>query len=148
MTEESNYAAIPGTGGLPDNLIHRASLWLERLKFGERAFTLSDPQIEAHPDGEETFGHTRMLLESTGLAEDLSPKDVRLAALYYGSNMRRGLFGNRLQLFVPNPAKGGEQEQVNMDELFGALWMDAFEHGLATHARLYGHSKTEEPKQT
>lgn len=144
MTDETSYAAIPGTGGLPDNAIHRASLWLERLKFGERAFTQTEPEIESSPDGEEHFGHTRMLLESTGFSGELTPKDVHLASLYYGGNMRRGLFGNRIQVYLPNPAKNGEQEQVNMDELFAALWKDAFEHGLATGTRQRGLSKTEQ----
>lgn len=143
MTDEPTYAAIPGTGGLPDNPIHRASLWLERLKFGERAFTATD--VEQHADG--TMGHTRFILEETGLVEELTPEDVQLACLYYGRNMRRMLFGDRIQIMLPNPAKSERVEKINMDELFASLWRDAFEHGLATAARKYGESKTESPRQ-
>jgi hypothetical protein len=115
---------IPGTE-VPDNAIHRASLWLERLKFGDTYDERGGPEL-AEPDWWERF-----LLE-TGLHAVLEPDEIKAAANYYGESLASQLLGGRVSITIPNPAGEG---WIGAQAIFATLWADAFMHGVATAQR-------------
>lgn len=137
MTDE-NYVPIAGTAGLPDNRIHRASLWLERMKFGERAFTreMDERHVESQTQEENSLLFRELEME------DITPRDVQLASMFYGRNLQHMLFGNRVQIMMPTPVHG-EKGQVNFGDLLAMVWRDGFEHGAAARAGKHAFTDTE-----
>lgn len=122
---------IPGTR-VPDTAIHRASMWLEDLKFGERRAYTSQPESK-EADFEEKF------VEATGV-RSFTADEMREAAVYYGQNLRRMVLGDRLNIAMPSPTGEG---LIDADGIFISLWLDAFEHGIATGLGLRGLSNDE-----
>jgi hypothetical protein len=123
MTDDN----IPGTH-VPDHAIHRASMWLEDLKFGERR-EYATPEVVG--DTWEGF------LRETELP--VTVEQLQEAASYYGANMARMTLGNRVNFLVPVP--GGQM--VDAVAIFSSLWLDAFMHGVATAQGKRGLSNEE-----
>lgn len=110
---------IPGTS-VPDTPIHRASLWLERVKFGERAFTTTAP---------ESLDETDEIIFVRETGEKFTPEQMREAASYYGRSLARQMLGNRISIRVPSPVGEGF---IGAESIFATVWLDAFQHGVAT----------------
>jgi hypothetical protein len=122
---------IPGTV-LEDNVIHRASLWLEGVKFGERAGVTN--AAEEITDDDYIW---IAVIEECKLP--VSVEQLKDAATHYGINMRVMTIGNRVNFAVPAPSGG----VMSADTIFISLWIDAFCHGAAAVAGKYGLSRTE-----
>jgi hypothetical protein len=108
---------IPGTE-VPDNVLHRASLWLEDRKFGDRAGVASEPELS------EVKQHWSDLLDEFDVP--LTPDEVREGSFYYAQNWRRMVFAG-MDVVIPTP----DGNALNLATLLQSLWLDAFEHGLA-----------------
>ena len=121
---------IPGTR-VPDTPIHRASMWLEDLKFGEGRAT-QKPQAVPMGDTWEDF------IRETGIP--ITVEQMKEAATYYGENMLRMTTGNRVNFAIPNPAGEGF---IDGRGIFASLWLDAFMHGAATALGKTGLSNQE-----
>lgn len=126
MSDEKN---IPGTR-VPDTPIHRASMWVEDIKFGEGR----PDAVEPVPMGDtwEEF------IKATGLP--ITAEQLMEAASYYGSNNVRMLTGGRLDVVIPSPTGEG---YIDLAAIFASLWADAFFHGVATAQGRTGLSNTE-----
>lgn len=122
--------AIPGTR-VPDTPIHRASMWLEEFRFGDRREEAGTEVME--DDYWERF------IQETGLT-GLTPENIAEAAAYYGHNNIRMLTGGRLNVVIPNPHGEGH---LDLGAIFVSLWADAFCHGVATKAGKVGPSNQE-----
>jgi hypothetical protein len=110
---------IPGTS-VPDTPIHRASLWLERVKFAERAFAATEAERMDDTDLD-------IFVRETGAL--FTPEQLHEAATYYGRSLARQMLGSRVSFQVPSPTGEGF---IGPASLFATIWMDAFEHGVAT----------------
>jgi hypothetical protein len=128
----SDDNTIPGTV-LEDNAIHRASLWLEGVKFGERAGVTNTAE-EITDDDWLWFA----VIEECKLP--VSVEQLKTAATHYGINMRAMTIGDRVNFAIPAPGGNGV---MSADTIFISLWLDAFCHGAATAAAKYGLSRTE-----
>lgn len=122
---------IPGTR-VPDTPIHRASMWLERFRFGDRR---KNAGVEDMEDD-----YWSKFIDQTGL-EGLDADDIEEAARYYGHNNVRMLVGNRLNVRIASPTGEGF---MDLGSLFVSLWADAFAHGVVTAKGLSGLSNQEE----
>lgn len=118
---------------VPDTPIHRASMWLEDLKFGERR-----KEAGAEPMG-ELWQRFVTLSEAS-----FTPEQLQEAADYYGTNNAAVLTGGRLEVTIPAP--GGEGVMFLRD-IFASLWADAFMHGHATAQGRRGLSNQEIAEQ-
>jgi hypothetical protein len=116
---------------VPDTPIHRASMWLEELKFGEQR---EDAVVERLEDD-----FIAKLIRETGL-ENLTAEQVEEAATYYGVNNLHMLTGGRINVMIPSPTGEGT---IDMVGIFVSLWLDAFSHGVATKAGKFGLSNQE-----
>jgi hypothetical protein len=121
---------IAGTR-VPDTPIHRASLWLEEIKYGARRE--DDPEIE--PFELEFFVE---LIRQCEL-RDLTPEQIKEAADYYGANMLAMTLGGRVNVMVPAPGGGF----MDFKSIFVSTWLDGWMHGVATKAEKVGLSNDE-----
>jgi hypothetical protein len=121
---------IPGTR-VPDTPIHRASLWLEDVKFGERR---ADADL-----GPEEMGDTFQDFIDAAEA-NFTVEQLREAATYYGDNMLHMMTGGRVDFLIPSPTGDG---MIDGRGVFASLWLDAFMHGFATARGKIGKSNEE-----
>jgi hypothetical protein len=94
MTDDEK---IPGTR-VPDTPIHRASMWLEYLKFRERRKDASAPE-DMDDATWETF------VAATGA--NFTVEQMQEAAAYYGQNMLQMMLGGRVDFAIPSPTGKG-----------------------------------------
>lgn len=120
---------IPGTR-VPDHAIHRASLWLEDLKYGEGR---EDAKLQRMDDF--TW---RAFIEECDLP--VTVEQLQEAATYYGMNMLGMTLGNRVNVRIPAPDGDGF---IDLHAIFASLWLDAFMHGAATAIGKSGLSNDE-----
>lgn len=123
---------IPGTR-VPDHAIHRASMWLEDVKFAERRPDVE--QIEQITDNDALWW---IFIQETGLP--VTVEQLKESAHYYGLNMLRMTLGNRVNVLMPAPDGKG---LIDLTTIFTSLWLDAFQHGVATAQGKRGLSNTE-----
>ena len=123
---------IPGTR-VPDNPIHRASLWLEELKYGARRD--DNPGVE--PMEREIFEELIRQCELRGL----TPEEIGEAADYYGRNMAAMTLG-QVKVMVSTPGRDGVG-LMPLSVAFISAWLDGFLHGVATRAGKSGLSNLE-----
>lgn len=134
--ESTEEGHVLGTR-VPDTAIHRASFWLEKMKFGER-------RRDAGVEVQEAAIYDRFI-EATGIK--VTPDELMEACRYYATNNARMLApAAALSVSVQHPA-GEEHGFVTILELFLSVWMDGFMHGAATTAGLTGRSNSEEDEQ-
>jgi hypothetical protein len=122
--------AILGTR-VPDTPIHRASMWLEEFRFGDRREEAGTERFDE--DEWERFVQETALVGVTG-------DNIQEAAIYYGLNNLHMLTGGRLEMVIPNPHGEGH---LSLSNIFISLWADAFAHGVATKAGKIGVSNEE-----
>jgi hypothetical protein len=127
MTDEEK---IPGTR-VPDTPIHRASMWLEYLKFRERRKDATAPE-DMDDATWETF------VAATGA--NFTVEQMQEAAAYYGQNMLQMMLGGRVDFAIPSPTGKGH---ISGRSAFASLWLDAFMHGYATARGKRGMSNLE-----
>lgn len=123
---------IPGTR-VPDNPIHRASLWVESLKYAPDVRAAGDEAVERLDD----FAW-RAFVEESGLP--ITVEQLVDAVEFYGENLRRMIVGNRLNFMMPMP--GGEG-MMDLGGVFKSVWFDGFEHGAGTALGKRGLSNQE-----
>lgn len=123
---------IPGTR-VPDHAIHRASMWLEDVKFAERR-----PDVEVPEQITDDDAVWWIFIEETGLP--VTVEQLKESAVYYGENMLRMTLGNRVNVMMPTPDGKGV---MDLRAIFVSLWLDAFQHGVATALGKHGLSNTE-----
>lgn len=119
---------IAGTR-VPDTAIHRASLWLEEIKYPGRR-----ENAELEGMDEEAL---RRFLEGVGLAFRCSPDELTEAAKFYGTNLAVMLVGD--VRIVVMTALG----PVGVPTMMTSAWVDGFMHGAATVAGKRGLSNDE-----
>lgn len=119
---------IPGTR-VPDNRLHRASLWLEDFKRAR------DGQVRAYTS-EDVTALAQQLSDACGLG--VTGPEVIEAVGFYSENLRQMIFGPSVGIAVMTPA--GRLELV---DIIRSVWIDGFEHGAATAAGLSGESNEE-----
>lgn len=137
MTDDdptTNGKRILGTR-VPDTPIHRASMWLEEFRFGDRR---EEAETETMEDG-----YWQKFIQETGLL-NLTDDDISEAAHYYGINNLRMLTGGRINVLIPSPTGEGH---IDLAGIFVSLWADAFCHGVATKAGKVGLSNEEKRKE-
>jgi hypothetical protein len=119
---------IPGTR-VPENRLHRASLWLEdtkRVRAG--AVVTYDNETMVRELGE--------LADACGL--ELSGEQLAEGARFYADNLRRVVFGGRMGVTVVGP-----WGTMDLGAVILSVWLDGFQHGAATAAGKYGESNDE-----
>jgi len=121
---------IPGTR-VPDTPIHRASMWLEDLRFGDRR---RDAGVEAIRDDD----YVRFIQECALLG--VTVENLKEASSFYGANNARMLTGGRLRVAIPSPTGEGI---IDLASIFASVWLDAFMHGAATARGKVGMSNAE-----
>lgn len=119
---------IPGTR-VPDTPIHRASLWLEQLKFAERAGVAD----EAEPMDALVY---ELLLRE--LDNGVTPEQLEEAAIYYGANLRQMFVPGRAEVIVQTP-----HGALDLRTMFVSAWLDGWMHGAVTQKGLRGESTEE-----
>jgi hypothetical protein len=123
---------IPGTR-VPDTAIHRASMWLEYLKFGDAR---RNAGVEKMTD--DTFE-----LFVAAAQVNFTAEQMKEAAQFYGLNMLQMTVGNRVNFMIPSPDGEG---LMDGRAVFASLWIDAFMHGVATARGKHGPSNLEAEK--
>lgn len=123
-------ANILGTR-VPDTPIHRASLWLEDLKYPGRREDATVEDIEP--------GFVAEFIRQCEL-RDLTPEQIEEAARYYAMNAHRMLIGNRVMFTIPSPAGEGQTWFLT---ILVSFWLDAWMHGVATAKGKRGRSNQE-----
>lgn len=118
MTEPT----IPGTADLPDNPLHRASLWVERFIKRMAARERGTRQMA---DG-EGVRDLEILARETEIR--MTGKELLDGAEFYAANLSRAFFG-RIGLHVKTTAGFASIETIIL-----SVWLDGFEHGAATAA--------------
>lgn len=127
MSDDEN---ILGTR-VPDTPIHRASLWLEEVKFG--AHRTDAKPVEVEDQYFEDFIRKCK-------ARNLTREQMEEAAQYYGRNMLAMTMGRRVTFAIPSPTGEG---MIDAAGVFISLWLDAFMHGYATAKGMSGRSNAE-----
>jgi hypothetical protein len=112
---------------VPDTPIHRASMWLEELRFGERR-----READMEEDSAEGF---RRFIEATGLPVTVEQLDE--AVVYYATNHKQMFFGN---MKVATNTKVGF---LSMEAVLQSVWLDGFQHGVVTAQGKRGLSTAE-----
>lgn len=118
---------------VPETPIHRASLWLEDVKWGERRPDVD--QIEQLKDEDSSYW---VFIQETGLP--VTPEQLKEAMRYYGENFLRMTFGNRINVVMPTP---DGKATFDLAAVFSSVWYDGFQHGAATQAGKRGRSNSE-----
>jgi hypothetical protein len=119
---------IPGTR-VPENRLHRASLWLEDMKRTRAGAVVTyDDETMVRELGE--------LADACGL--ELSGEQLAEGAKFYATNFRQIVFGGRLGVTVVSPWGA-----MDMGAVILSVWLDGFQHGAATAAGKYGESNEE-----
>lgn len=121
---------IPGTR-VPDTPIHRASMWLEDLKYGERR--LGDAPLPMEVTEDELY---ELLIRELEL--DVTVEQLLEAADYYGTNLAVMLHG-AFQIVVQTP----DGRTISGASMFISAWLDGWMHGAVTQKGLRGRSVRE-----
>lgn len=121
---------IPGTV-VPDTAIHRASLFLERVKFGDSF----DRQTQPEMGGREFYEQITEQLELPH-----QPEDLVEASNYYARNFLRSVFGENPDTARIELSNG---QVIPALLFFQSLWVDGYAHGAATRAGKRGLSNEE-----
>lgn len=120
---------MPGSE-LPDNAIHRASLWVEGIKYA------IDQRVDAEPDRIDEF-EWRAFIEESGLP--VTVEQLQQAVVYYGLSTAGNFLGGRVNIAVPAPGGG----LVDLRSIFASVWYDGFMHGVATAQGRRGQTSKE-----
>jgi hypothetical protein len=115
---------------VPDTAIHRASMWMDDVKFGNRRFEAS---VEPMEEANFTW---RAFIEESGA--DFTVEELQEAAKYYGVNLYIGLTGGKVALTVTTPTG-----QMFLHDIFVSVWLDGFMIGYAAAKGKRGLSRAE-----
>lgn len=127
MSDESQN--ILGTR-VPDNALHRASLWLEDFKRTRQLGFHSQPREEMAVDMDE-------FVRTVGIDNKVTGQDLVEGGDFYGNNFVQMIFG-KLGIVVMTPAG-----PIDLQGVMFSVWMDGLQHGAAMTAGLYGLSNEE-----
>lgn len=119
---------IPGTR-VPDNALHRASLWLEDFK------STRDGKVKA-VDQDTMVVEFDQLIAACGLT-GVTGSDLFEGCIFYGDNFADSMFG-RIGLIVTTQAG-----PATINDVLRSVWMDGLMHGIATRDGKRGLSNTE-----